>query len=173
MQKTVFLDRDGVINIDHDYVHKIEEFEFVEGVIDACKYLQKQGFQLVVITNQSGIARGYYTMDDFNILSDWMVKEFKKNGVDIASVYLCPHGPKDGCDCRKPKTGMIDQANKDLGVDIQNSWLIGDKGSDIECAINAKIPNTIQVKTGHSFDESKSKAKYVLENLKQIDRVIV
>ncbi len=172
MQKTVFLDRDGVINIEKDYLYKIDDFEFVDGVMDACKYLQKQGFQLVVITNQSGIGRGYYTKEDFDILTNWMVKEFASYGIEISGVYLCPHGPNDGCDCRKPLTGMVDQACSDLRIDLESSWLIGDKGSDIECAINANIPNTIQVKTGHSFDESKSKAKYIMKNLKEIQKVI-
>lgn len=170
--KTIFLDRDGVVNIDHDYVHKIDEFEFIDGVIEACKYLQKIGFQFVIITNQSGISRGFYTQKDFDILTNWMIKEFANNDIIISGVYLCPHGPNDNCNCRKPKTGMIDQACNDLKIDLSNSWLIGDKGSDIECAINANIPNTIQVKTGHSFDESKSKATYVLENLKNINEVI-
>lgn len=172
MQKTVFLDRDGVINVEKDYLHKIDEFEFVEYVLDACKYLQDQGFQLVVITNQSGIGRGYYTKEDFDILTNWMVKEFASKDIKISGVYLCPHRPNDGCTCRKPLTGMIDQACNDLRIDLQNSWLIGDKGSDIECAKNANIPNTIQVKTGHNFDESKSKAKYIMDNLKEIERVI-
>lgn len=172
MQKTIFLDRDGVINIEKDYLYKIEDFEFIDGVIDACKYLNSIGFQIVVITNQSGIGRGYYTKEDFDILSNWMVKEFAQNGITISGVYLCPHGPNDGCNCRKPLTGMIDQACNDLEIDLSKSWLIGDKGSDIECAINANIPNTIQVKTGHSFDESTSKAKYIMDNLKNIKEVI-
>lgn len=170
--KTVFLDRDGVINIDHDYVHKIEDFEFIDGVMEACKYLQTLGFQLVVITNQSGIARGYYTQKDFDILTQWMIKEFASKGIKISGVYLCPHGPDEGCECRKPKIGMITQACKDLEIDLSKSWLIGDKNSDIECAINANIPNAIQVKTGHKFCEEKSKAKYILENLKEIQKVI-
>ena len=172
MQKTVFLDRDGVINIEKDYLYKIEDFEFVDGVMDACKYLQNLGFQLVVITNQSGIGRGYYTQEDFDLLTEWMIKEFASNGITISGVYLCPHAPDEGCNCRKPLTGMIDQACKDLVIDLKSSWLIGDKGSDIECAINAHIPNTIQVKTGHSFDESKSKAKYIMDDLKNISEVI-
>jgi D-glycero-D-manno-heptose 1,7-bisphosphate phosphatase len=170
--KTIFLDRDGVINVEKDYLYKIEDFEFIPYVIDACKYFQDIGYQLVIITNQSGIGRGYYTQKDFDRLTSWMIDEFKLHSIDIAGVYFCPHGPNDGCDCRKPLTGMIDSAKKDLTIDMQNSWLIGDKNSDIQCAINAGIPNTIQVKTGHSFDEKSSKATFVLDDLKNIKKVI-
>ncbi|MCB9097651.1 MAG: D-glycero-beta-D-manno-heptose 1,7-bisphosphate 7-phosphatase [Arcobacter sp.] len=144
-KKVIFLDRDGVINHDYGYVHEIEKFEFVDGVFDACKYFISLGYEIIIITNQSGIGRGYYTQGDFLNLTDWMINEFNKNGVEILKVYFCPHSPTQECDCRKPKIGMITQSLNDFSIDLQNSWLIGDKTSDIETAINANIPNKILI----------------------------
>ncbi len=141
----IFLDRDGVINHDYGYVHEIEKFEFVDGVFDACKYFISLGYEIIIITNQSGIGRGYYTQGDFLNLTDWMINEFNKNGVEILKVYFCPHSPTQECDCRKPKIGMITQSLNDFSIDLQNSWLIGDKISDIQTAINANIPNRILI----------------------------
>ncbi|XPV67620.1 MAG: D-glycero-beta-D-manno-heptose 1,7-bisphosphate 7-phosphatase [Halarcobacter sp.] len=173
MQKAIFLDRDGVVNIEKEYLHTIEEFEFIEGLIDTLKILQKEGYLLFIITNQSGIARGYYSYDDFKRLNSWMLDKFDENGVKISQVEFCPHVPEDNCSCRKPKTGMIDNILKNFSIDLENSWLIGDKSSDIKCAINANIKNTIQVKTGHSFDEKKSLANYVCQSIKDVPEIII
>lgn len=172
MQKAVFLDRDGVINIEKEYLYKIKDFEFIEGLFDSLKYLQKLNYKLFIITNQSGISRNYYTIEDFNILTSWMLKEFEKNGIKISQVELCPHGPNDNCDCRKPKTAMIKNILKNFSIDLENSWLIGDKTSDILCAKNANIKNTIQVKSGHKFDENKSQADYICNSIKDIKNII-
>lgn len=172
MQKAVFLDRDGVINIEKNYTYKIEEFEFINGVFDSLKYLQSLGFKLFIITNQSGISRDYYTLDDFNILTSWMLEEFNKNSIHISQVEFCPHGPNDNCLCRKPKTGMIENILKNHNIDLESSWLIGDKEADIKCAQNAKIKNTIQVKSGHKFDEKTSQANFICESIKDIKKII-
>lgn len=153
-QKAVFLDRDGVINIEKDYLYKIEDFEFIDGVFDALKYLQNKGFILFIITNQSGIGRGYYTKDDFLALTKWMIEKLQDKNIKIEMVEFCPHLPDGDCDCRKPKIGMIKNINKKYEIDFENSWMIGDKQSDIECAKNAGIKNTIQVKSGHQFETS-------------------
>lgn len=172
MQKVVFLDRDGVINIEKDYLYKIEDFEFVDGVFDSLKYLQNLGYKLVIITNQSGIGRKYYTFEEYTILTAWLKEEFKKNGIDILEVFCCPHSPTEKCNCRKPNIGMIEKTAQLITIDYENSWLIGDKGSDIQTAYNAKIPNTIQVRSGHKFDEKSSKAKYILNSIKDIPTII-
>lgn len=172
MHKAVFLDRDGVINEEVNYLHKIEDFKFVDGCIDSLKYLQNLGYKLFVITNQSGIGRGYYSVEDFEILTSWMVKTLKSSGVEISQVEFCPHGPNDDCTCRKPKIGMIDNILKNYEIDLENSWLIGDKSSDIKCAHNANVKNTIQVKSGHDFDETKSSATYVTQSIKDIQKII-
>ena len=142
IKKALFLDRDGVINKDKSYLYKIEEFEFIDGIFELCKYFQKQGYLIIVVTNQSGIARGYYNEDDFKQLTQWMYDEFKANDVEITKVYHCPHHPnysQKDCNCRKPKPGMLLQAAKEFNIDLANSLLIGDKERDIQAAIAAGV----------------------------------
>jgi D-glycero-D-manno-heptose 1,7-bisphosphate phosphatase len=141
--KALFLDRDGVINIDKGYVHKIEDFEFIEGIFDLCKSYQDKGYLIIVITNQAGIARGYYTEEDFLKLSEWMKKEFAKRNVIITDIFYCPHHPDftGECECRKPKPGMILKAAKKYNIDLSESILIGDKITDIEAGKRAGIKN--------------------------------
>jgi D-glycero-D-manno-heptose 1,7-bisphosphate phosphatase len=166
--KAIFLDRDGVINKEKNYLYKVEDFEFIDGVFESLKYLQNLGYKLFIITNQSGIRRGYYTLEDFDKLIVWMLKQFEQNDIKISKVEFCPHTPYDSCDCRKPKTGMIDNILKNYDIDLANSWLIGDKQSDIQCAKNANIKNTIQVQSGHSFNKNESLADFVLPTIKDI-----
>ena len=116
-EKAVFLDRDGVINHDFGYTSKPENFSIIDGVFAACRWFSEQGFQLVVVTNQSGIARGYYSETEFASLTSWMLKAFANEGITLAGVYYCPHHPTAGvgeylqhCDCRKPNAGMLLQA---------------------------------------------------------------
>ncbi len=172
MQKAIFLDRDGVINIEKNYLYKKEDFEFIDGVFDTLKHLQNRDYTLFIITNQSGIGRGYYSQEDFDKLTSWMLNEFKKKQIIISQVELCPHSPDEECNCRKPKTGMIDNILKNHKLDLENSWLIGDKESDILCAKNSGIKNTIQVKTGHDFDEKKSLANFVCPSIKEVKDII-
>jgi len=145
--KAVFLDRDGVINEDFGYVGKIEDFKFKEGIFELLKLLQSLGFTLFVVTNQSGIARGYYTQKDFHTLTEWMKEKFKKEGIEIKDVRFCPHHPDitGECECRKPKPGMIlDLADK-YNIDLNNSIMIGDSDRDIESAKRAGIEKTYKV----------------------------
>lgn len=146
MNKALFLDRDGVINVDKNYVHKIEDFEFVDGIFELTKYFQDKGYLIIVITNQAGIGRGYYTEKDFHVLNDWMVEQFKKKGINITEVYYCPFHPthgigeykKDSFD-RKPNPGMILKAKEKYNIDLDESVLIGDKDSDIQAGENAGV----------------------------------
>ena len=172
MDKAVFLDRDGVINVEKNYLHKIEDFEFIDGVFDSLVHLQKLQYKFFIITNQSGIGRGYYTKEDFDKLTTWMLKEFEKQNITISQVELCLHEPNANCNCRKPKTGMIDNILKNYEIDLKNSWLVGDKDSDIKCAHNANIANTIQVKSGHDFDEKDSTADFIIDSIKNIPDII-
>ena len=172
MHKAIFLDRDGVINVEKNYTYKIDEFEFFDTVFPTLKYLQNLKYKLFIITNQSGIARGYYSIEDFKNLTSWMLKQFRKNQIEISQVEFCPHVSSDNCNCRKPKTGMIDNILKNHNIDLKNSWLIGDKSSDILCAKNANIKNTIQIKTGHNFDESTSQADFICNSLEEIKDII-
>lgn len=143
MQKAIFLDRDGVINIDKGYVYKIEDFEFCQGVFEALYYFQSLGYILIVVTNQSGIGRGYYCEEDFETLSVWMCQEFLLRNIRVDKVYYCPHTPNDDCNCRKPKSGMFQQALKAFNIDAKQSWMIGDKQSDIVAARGIGIEKTI------------------------------
>lgn len=144
MQKALFLDRDGVINVDRGYVYRRQQFEFINGIFDLCRKYGSEGYIIIVITNQAGIARGFYTESDFRKLTDWMLDQFKKEEISITKVYHCPHHPDvDGpCDCRKPEPGMILQAVKDFDLDIKECILIGDKETDLEAGRRAGIPET-------------------------------
>ena len=137
MHRAAFLDRDGVINVDHGYVHDISEFEWVPGVLAGAKALADAGYLLVVVTNQSGIGRGYYTEADFEQLTDWMKREFARAGAPIAGVYFCPHHPEKAlpayridCGCRKPRPGLLLRAAHELGINLSESLMFGDKPSD-------------------------------------------
>ncbi len=140
----LFLDRDGVINIEKNYLHKQEEFEFIDGIFDLCRFYQEKGYLIVVVTNQSGIARGYYSEKDFSHLTAWMIDAFASEGIEIAQVYHCPHHPdiSGECECRKPHPGMLLKAGKELSIDFENSLLVGDSERDIEAAHRAGVKET-------------------------------
>ncbi|NBV82634.1 HAD family hydrolase [bacterium] len=144
-QSILFLDRDGIINIDKGYTNKIDDFNFMPGIIQVCDAFQKNNFGIVVVTNQSGIGRGYYTEANFIELSNWMVTELETQGIQISAVYYCPHTPEANCNCRKPKAAMIADALATYGVSAHHSWMIGDKESDIDAATNAGIRNSIRI----------------------------
>ena len=163
----MFLDRDGVINQEVGYLHKSKNFKFIDGIFVACKYFQSLGFKVIVVTNQSGIARGYYQETDFHILTKWMLVQFYNQDIDILDVFFCPHGPNSTCKCRKPKPGMLIEARDKYGINMAESWLIGDKETDIDAANAAGVNNTILVKSGHSIDGTTSNAKFILESIKE------
>jgi len=143
--KAVFLDRDGTININEpEYIHKIDDFKFVLGAISALKKLSKTDHKIIIATNQSGIARGYYNEKDLKKLHDWMLKELRKNEVRIDKIYYCPHGPNDNCPCRKPKPGMLLKAGEDFGLNLSKSWIVGDDFRDIIAGREANI-KTIKI----------------------------
>jgi len=145
-KKAAFLDRDGVINVDKGYVHKIEDFEFKEGIFELLKLLQEKGFKLFVVTNQSGIGRGYYTLKDFEKLTKFMLDELKKRGIEIKEVAFCPHHPDENCECRKPKPTMILNLAKKYNINLKKSIMIGDKISDIKAGENAGVGKSYLVK---------------------------
>lgn len=137
--KALFLDRDGVINEDTGYVYDIANFKFRDGIFDVLHKFCELGYKLIVVTNQSGIGRGYYTQKQFEILNDHMLGEFKKRGVNITKVYFCPHAPEASCECRKPKPKMILDAALEFGIDLEGSVMIGDKPSDVLAGQNAGV----------------------------------
>jgi D-glycero-D-manno-heptose 1,7-bisphosphate phosphatase len=170
--KTIFLDRDGVINKDINYLHKIDDFEFINGIFDVCLYFQNLGYKIIIITNQSGISRGYYTESDYQKLTQWMLEQFQYKNVNILDVFHCPHGPDSTCDCRKPKPGMLIEAKINHNIDMEKSWMIGDKERDIRAANDAGIINTILVRSGHKIDKYNSDAKFIIDSLQQSIKLI-
>ena len=166
MPKALFLDRDGVVNVEKNYLHKIEEFELVEGIVEVCRAYQEDGYLIIIVTNQSGISRGYYTEDDFAILSEWMVEHFKTLGITITHIYHCPHHESiDGvCECRKPEPGMFISAQKKYDLDMAMSVMIGDNERDIEAAQRAGVGMNILF----SSDVIESKANRVISSLKEL-----
>lgn len=157
MNKALFLDRDGVVNKEKNYLYKIEDFEFIDGVFETCKYFQEDGYLIIIITNQAGIARGKYAEEDFEILTGWMTEEFEKQNIKISKIYHCPHHPdySGECECRKPNIGMLLKAQRDFDIDLSNSILVGDKNSDIEAGINAGISQNYLISTGHYINKNK------------------
>jgi len=170
MRKALFLDRDGVINKEKNYLYKIEDFEFIDGVFETCRAFQERGYLIIVITNQAGIARGKYTEEDYRVLTRWMVERFADEGVTINAVYHCPHHPdfSGECSCRKPAPGMLEEAKVAFDIDMAASVLVGDKESDIEAGILAGIGTNILVRSGHRIDERLTKAQDILQSIKAL-----
>ena len=176
MRKALFLDRDGVVNVDHGYLYQAEQFEFIEGVFDACQAFQQEGYEIVIVTNQSGIGRGYYTEDDFHKLTEWMVQQFANQGVKILDVMFCPHHPEKAiaqyrqeCDCRKPAPGMLNQAIERHQLDPKMSIMVGDKTSDVQAGIHAGLGHKFLVETGKTISEQgREMADAVYPNLRAL-----
>jgi D-glycero-D-manno-heptose 1,7-bisphosphate phosphatase len=149
-QRALFLDRDGVINVNHGYVNSIENFDFVDGIFDLVRTACKAGYRVVVVTNQAGIGRGYYSESQFHELSAWMCAQFEKHGAPIDRVYFSPYHPTAGVgkyrkdeDTRKPGPGMILKAKHELGLSLEDSVLVGDKPSDILAGITAGVGTNV------------------------------
>ena len=148
--KALFLDRDGVINVDHGYVGTYADFEYINGIFAVIKQFQLKGYQPVIVTNQSGIARGFYTETEFQSLMERVQKDFTANNINSIPVYFCPHHKQGSisryaisCECRKPAPGMLLKAAKDLNIDLCNSVLIGDSWRDIQAADAAGLKQSI------------------------------
>jgi D-glycero-D-manno-heptose 1,7-bisphosphate phosphatase len=153
--KAVFLDRDGVINHDDGYVYQWAQFRWMAGAIEALKALRSLDYRLIVVSNQSGVGRGFYTEDDVALLHERMIAYLLENDVTISGCYFCPHHPsealeayREDCECRKPKPGMILAAAEDHDIDLDHSVMVGDKASDMEAAFSAGIPLRLQVGEG-------------------------
>ena len=158
MKKVLFLDRDGVINVEKHYLYKKEDFEFIDGIFELCQFFQDLGYLIIVVTNQSGIARGYYSEEDFENLTQWMIEKFKENGIYISKVYHCPHHPdiSGECRCRKPKAGMLLEAQKEFDIDLKHSVMVGDKERDIDAGINAGISETYLFNEKQNISDTKA-----------------
>ena len=157
IKRAVFLDRDGTINIEKDYLYKIEDFEFIPGAPEAILRLNRAGFLVVIITNQSGVARGYYSEDELVKLHRHISDELSAIGAIVDGWYFCPHHLSGrppyniDCGCRKPLPGMLLQAARDLDINLENSWMVGDKLADVEAGIAAGC-RPVLVKTGYGAE---------------------
>ena len=165
MARAAFLDRDGVINEDRAYVHRIGDFKFLPGALDALRALRQAGYLLVVITNQSGIARGLFSETDYHALETHMRQRLSEAGVVLDSVQYCPHLPdaeveqyRRDCECRKPRGGMIRNAAALLDIDTSQSVLIGDRLSDLQAGRAAGVGRCFLVRSGQSLSESDARA---------------
>lgn len=158
LRRAAFIDRDGVINEERNYVGRLDDFILLPGATRGLRSLKKSGYLLIVVTNQSGIGRGYYSVQDFNRLTEYMQQLLLNEGVEINKVYYCPHHSVHGlgeykveCECRKPKPGMILQASGELGIDLGQSILIGDKDTDIQAGRSAGVGHCLLVSSGHTL----------------------
>ena len=163
-RKALFLDRDGVINVNHGYVCTPERTDFIDGIFELCRRARQRDYLLVVVTNQAGIARGYFSEMDFQAYMDWMRQVFVDEGAQLDAVYYCPHHPDAGagayrrqCDCRKPAPGMIVAAQRDLDIDLGQSVLVGDKASDLEAGRRAGVSACILMHSARDGADARTK----------------
>ena len=185
--KAVFLDRDGTINVDKDYLYDQHEFDFLPGTISALRMLNKYGFYLIIITNQSGIARGYYSEDDYLKLDHWLKRELLDHGIKINASYYCPHlNGKEAviekyrkeCDCRKPKTGLFMRAVTEHDIDLSNSYAIGDRLRDLSICMKSECKGYLIGSTESSEIINQAKAgkynniKYKNNLLQSVEDII-
>lgn len=178
MDKVVFIDRDGVINVDliGDYIKTWEEFRFEEGALTALRKMNERGFKIVIISNQAGVGDGIFTEDALWDIHHRMVDELKKNGVTVSGTYYCLHGKDEGCKCRKPETGLFEKALKDFTIDRAKTFFIGDKASDIEAGKRFGL-RTIFVRTGHGKTHERYLGgelvpDYVADNIEKAEKLL-
>jgi len=181
MRKAAFIDRDGVLNEDRAYVYRIEDFHFIPGAIDALRCLQQAEFLLVLITNQSGIARGLFTEADYHRLDRYIREQLSLSGVNLHDALYCPHLP-DGavaqyrrdCECRKPKPGMLKRAAQDFDIDLSESILVGDRLSDLQAGRAAGVGQCFLVRSGKPLTrEEETLADAVFDDLQACARTII
>lgn len=174
MNKALLLDRDGVINIEKGYLYRIADVELVPGIFDVCRFFQEDGYLLIAVTNQAGIARGFYSEEDMENLHRWLHDQFIEQGLKLTKIYHCPHHPEHGlgiykqhCDCRKPAPGMILRARDEFDLDLSRSILVGDKETDIEAGINAGVNLTVMLRT-KAIAETPTQAHLEIRSLPEL-----
>jgi len=172
-KKAVFLDRDGVIIVEKDFISDISQLEYIPKAIEALKLIPSE-YLKIIVSNQSGIGRGYFAADQVDKFNTGLIIDLKKKGVFIDKIYYCPHSPDNNCECRKPKTGLFDLARRQFNIDYAKSWMIGDKSSDIQAGKNIGA-TTIQVLTGYAGEEKNALevvADYIVSDLYEAVEII-
>lgn len=177
MIKAIFLDRDGVINEDNGYTHKIDDFKLLEGVIQGLQALRDLDYEIIIITNQAGIARGFFSINDFHIFMNHIINTLHKNNIQVLDYFFCPHHPEGKiesyaikCNCRKPDIGMLEEAKEKYKIDFSKSIIIGDKESDILAGKNAGLLSDILI-SNYSLAQN-SQASYIAKDLVEASNII-
>lgn len=177
MNRALFLDRDGVINEDRSYLSRPEDIRFLDGIFLLCRTAQEQGYRIIIVTNQSGIAQGFYTEEDFSRLTKWMCREFQAHSVTVDRVYYCPYHPEKGIgryqadsDDRKPKPGMILRARDEFDLDLQKSILIGDRDSDMEAGRRAGVGALLLLPGKYAVEAGED--VHILHSLREAERFL-
>ena len=167
------MDRDGTINVHNakGYVYKKNDFRFMPYVFSALKKLSQSNYKIIIVTNQAGIGRGYYTVREMNLLHDWMLSKFKAKKIRIDKIYYCPHSPSENCGCRKPRLGMIKAAKRDFKLDLTKSWMVGDDAKDIVFGKRVKL-KTIKL-PNKSLPTGKVRPNCSVRNLSEAAAVIL
>ena len=170
IKRVLFLDRDGVINVDKHFAFRVEEMVFVEGIFQLCHYFKSVNFEIVIVTNQSGVSRGLFSEEELKKVMNFIVEKFKSEGIEILTYFYCPHGPDDLCECRKPLPGMFTQAIQKLNVQAEDCISIGDRERDILAAMAAGIPLNYLLLSNHQ-DESHMIGPIVVNSLAEIIQI--
>ena len=165
-RRAVFLDRDGVLIEEREYLHRVEDVVFTRGVFGGLKRLADAGFRLIIVTNQSGVGRGYYTMADVDNVHAHIIADLKKHGVTIQKIYIAPEAPDQPSRARKPSPQFLFDARDEFGIDLANSFIVGDKWIDLECGWNAGVRKSILVRTGYGQETER-------KHFAEINRAVV
>lgn len=156
MRPAIFLDRDGVIteNIENGYVNTFADVSFINGVLHSLAELAKSNYAIVIVTNQAGVGKGYFSLEMARAINDYVLDEIIKAGGRVDGLYLCPHTPEENCECRKPRPGMLLQAQRELDLDLSRSWMIGDALTDLQAGEAAGVKETMLVLTGRGAEQA-------------------
>lgn len=168
MKKAIFLDRDGTINKDNGYMYKTEELEILDGVIEGLLYAQNKGYLLIIITNQSGINRGYFSVESMKRFNEELKRKLLQYNIHIDDIYYCPHKPSENCSCRKPSPDLVFKAKEKYNIDLEKSFFIGDKDTDTLCAKKCGC-KSIRIKGNYENNEI---ADYTIVNMKEIKNIV-
>lgn len=180
MKKAVFLDRDGTINVEKNYLYQIKDFEFLPGVLEGLRKFKEAGYLLIIATNQSGIARGYYSEEQYYELETWMLEQMRRAGVQVDAVYHCPHLPdaqigryRQECECRKPKLGMFKEAIKEYDIDVTASIAIGDRMRDLVLCENGVTQGYLVYGKSTSEETTSNNVHCVNGGIKEVAEIVL
>lgn len=176
MKQAVFLDRDGTINVDTGYLGNPDELVLIRGAKEGVRLLKKNGFFVFIITNQSGVGRGYFSLEDLKLVNNKVLDEFSKDGIKIDDVYYCPHHPKDKCKCRKPNTKLVADVAKKFNINLKYSYFVGDKLIDVQTGKNAGCKAILINADNSSLIESEddwTQPNFIAKDLREAARWII